>query len=173
VSHKDWMPGVWLGPLPPLRDRPAPNYARERMGKTSVNAETASSPTGFQILGLPLRRLMSIYDMYQPCVQSGRDRAEINTDRLRPAPARNWSLPTVQPEFSRSSFTAHYIPETSRFLQFQSRIRGLALSQIGGMPVHSLKDLNRRSRRVVFWFETRFPKMFQAAKKLAIELVTR
>jgi phytanoyl-CoA hydroxylase len=79
----------------------------------------------------------------------------------------------VQPEFSRSSFTAHYIPETSRFLQFQSRIRGLARSQIGGMPVHSLKDLNRRSRRVVFWFETRFPKMFQAAKKLAIELVTR
>src|SRR3546814_4019491 len=33
------------------------------------------------------------------------------------------SLATTQPRRSRSSYTAHYIPAPSRFLQFQSRIR--------------------------------------------------
>jgi phytanoyl-CoA hydroxylase len=83
------------------------------------------------------------------------------------------SLETAQPQFSRSSFTAHYIPDSSRFLQFQSRIRGLALSPVAGMRVHMPKDLNRPSRRAMFWLETTFPKSFQAAKKLAIKLVTR
>jgi len=83
------------------------------------------------------------------------------------------SLATTQPRHSRSSFTAHYIPDSSRFLQFQSRIRGLALSKIGGIRVHSPKDLNRASRRMMFWVETTFPGAFQAAKKLAIKAVTR
>jgi len=82
------------------------------------------------------------------------------------------SLATIQPQFSRSSFTAHYIPASSRFLQFQSRIRGLSLSEIGGMPVHSPKDLNRPTRRTMFWCETTFPKSFQSAKRLAIKIVT-
>jgi phytanoyl-CoA hydroxylase len=83
------------------------------------------------------------------------------------------SLATTQPRRSRSSFTAHYIPDSSRFLQFQSRIRGLALSKIGGINVHSPKDLNRPTRRAMFWVETTFPGAFQAAKKLAIKIVTR
>jgi phytanoyl-CoA hydroxylase len=34
------------------------------------------------------------------------------------------SLETLQPKHSRASLTAHYIPESARFLQFQSRIKG-------------------------------------------------
>lgn len=83
------------------------------------------------------------------------------------------SLETTQPRYSRSSFTAHYIPDSSRFLQFQSRIRGLALSPINGIRVHSPKDLNRPSRRAMFWVETTFPRAFQTVKKLAIKAVTR
>jgi len=83
------------------------------------------------------------------------------------------SLETTQPRHSRSSFTAHYIPDSARFLQFQSRIRGLSLSEIGGIRVHSPKDLNRASRRLMFWVETTFPGAFRAAKKLAIKAVTR
>lgn len=83
------------------------------------------------------------------------------------------SLETRQPECSRSSFTAHYIPDSSRFLQFQSRIRGLNLETIAGMRVHKPKDLNRPSRRAAFRVETTFPKSFQTAKKIAIKAFTR
>jgi phytanoyl-CoA hydroxylase len=83
------------------------------------------------------------------------------------------SLETTQPQFSRSSFTAHYIPCSSRFLQFQTRIRGLSLEYISGMWVHKPKNLNRASRRLVFWTETTFPSTFRAAKKAAIKILTR
>jgi phytanoyl-CoA hydroxylase len=83
------------------------------------------------------------------------------------------SLETRQPDRSRSSFTAHYIPDSSRFLQFQSRIRGLHLEHVGGMRVHKPKDLDRPTRRSVFWIETTFPKSFALTKKLAIKALTR
>jgi phytanoyl-CoA hydroxylase len=83
------------------------------------------------------------------------------------------SLETRQPERSRSSFTAHYIPDSSRFLQFQSRIRGLDLDDVSGMRVHRPKDLDRPSRRALFWVETAFPKSFRFTKKLAIKAFTR
>lgn len=83
------------------------------------------------------------------------------------------SLETRQPECSRSSFTAHFIPDSSRFLQFQSRIRRLNLETIAGIRVHKPKDLNRTSRRTIFWVETTFPKTFQTAKKIAIKILTR
>lgn len=109
-----------------------------------------------------------------------RHNLECRAPALRQGDALFWaaktmhgSLETTQPRYSRSSFTAHYIPDSSRFLQFQSRIRGLALSSVNGIRVHSPKDLNRPSRRAMFWVETTFPGAFQAAKKLAIKAVTR
>jgi phytanoyl-CoA hydroxylase len=83
------------------------------------------------------------------------------------------SLATTQPDRARSSFTAHFIPESSRLLQFQARFRGLHVERINGMPVHKPKDLSRLSPRLVFWIETRFPGPFQTAKKLAIKALTR
>lgn len=83
------------------------------------------------------------------------------------------SLETTQPKHSRSSFTGHYIPDSARFLQFQSRIKGLNLHSIEGMRVHKPKDLNRLGPRTVFWIETTFPKTFQTTKKLAIKALTK
>ncbi len=83
------------------------------------------------------------------------------------------SLRTTQPHLSRSSFTAHYIPERSRFLQFQTRIKRLDLAAIGSMSVHRPKDLNQGLNRAVFWVETHFPLLFQTAKRIAIKLSTR
>ncbi len=83
------------------------------------------------------------------------------------------SLETTQPQFSRSSFTAHYIPGSSRFLQFQSRIRGLNVERIHGMDVHKPKDLSKPSRRAALWIETNFPRAFQTVKKIAIKAVTQ
>jgi phytanoyl-CoA hydroxylase len=83
------------------------------------------------------------------------------------------SLPTIDPARSRSSFTAHFIPETSCLLQYQSRIKPLKIQLINGVAVHHPKDLAKRSNRAVFFVETRFPRLFQAVKRLAIKLVTR
>ena len=83
------------------------------------------------------------------------------------------SLDTTQPDRSRSSFTAHYIPASMRLLQFQSRIRGLNLHEVNGMRVHFPKDLSHRPQRMVFWIETRFPLAFRTAKKIAIKAHTR
>jgi phytanoyl-CoA hydroxylase len=83
------------------------------------------------------------------------------------------SLRTTEPRLSRRSFTAHFIPEGSRFRQYQSRIKPLALEAINGMYVHHPKDLSKLSNRAVFFIETRFPRAFQLAKKTAIKFVTR
>lgn len=82
------------------------------------------------------------------------------------------SLATAQPERSRSSITAHYIPDSTRLLQFQTRRRSLRLECINGMRVHKPKDLNRRPQHLVFWIETAFPKAFRTAKKVAIKVHT-
>ena len=83
------------------------------------------------------------------------------------------SLKTTQPTRSRRSFTAHFIPEHSRFLQYQARVKPLEIEHINGVAVHHPKDLSKAGARAVLMIETRFPRAFQLAKKTAIELVTR
>lgn len=83
------------------------------------------------------------------------------------------SLRTTRPQFSRSSLTAHYIPASHRFLQFQARIKPLKLKQYAGMAFHCPKDMDRLSSRVVMGFETTFPKTFQMTKRLAIKALVR
>lgn len=82
------------------------------------------------------------------------------------------SLDTLQPEFSRRSFTGHYIPESHRFLQFQSRIKALKLKTVNGMNVHHAKDLASLTNRAVLAVETRLPNSFRLAKRLLIKAVT-
>lgn len=82
------------------------------------------------------------------------------------------SLETKTPEASRRSFTGHYIPESSRFLQFQTRIRQLNIEIVNGMQVHKPKDMERVSTRGVMWLEVNFPMTFQLARKLAMKIVT-
>lgn len=83
------------------------------------------------------------------------------------------SLVTTEPNRSRSSFTAHYIPRSMRFLQFQTRIRPLVLETVNGLEVHKPKDLDKPGPRAVFTVETTFPRSFQMAKRLAIKGLTR
>ena len=81
------------------------------------------------------------------------------------------SLETKQPEFSRSSLTAHFIPDSSRFLQFQSRIKKLNLSQYNQMNVHSPKNADKLRQKIILKIETSFPRAFQAAKWTAVKLL--
>jgi phytanoyl-CoA hydroxylase len=82
------------------------------------------------------------------------------------------SLDTPEPQFSRRSFTGHYIPESHRFLQFQSRIKPLDLKSVNGMNVHHPKDLSSLKNRAILAVETTFPKPFLFAKRLMIKAVT-
>lgn len=84
------------------------------------------------------------------------------------------SLETREPQRSRASFTAHYIPESTLLLQFQSRRRKLLnVKNVNGIEIHSPKDLDRISNRTILFVETRFPNLFKAAKKAAIRAITR
>lgn len=83
------------------------------------------------------------------------------------------SLRTTQTDRSRKSFTAHFIPRSSNFLQFQSRVMKLHLKAINGMDVHHPKDLSELANKAILFVETRFPRTFQNIKKYAIKLVTR
>jgi phytanoyl-CoA hydroxylase len=83
------------------------------------------------------------------------------------------SLPTTQIEYSRSSFTGHYLPETHRFLQFQSRIKSFRNRIVNNMRVNHPKDQDQFANRLVLGIETKFPRAFQAVKKAAIKVMTR
>ncbi len=83
------------------------------------------------------------------------------------------SLKTTQPQFSRSSFTAHFIPQSTKFLQWQSREKPLNLVTINSIQVHSPKNLDKFTNRVILFLESRLSSPFQIAKKLATRWVTR
>jgi phytanoyl-CoA hydroxylase len=82
------------------------------------------------------------------------------------------SLRTTEPTRSRRSFTAHFIPNQSRFLQFQTRVRPLKTELMNGMSVHHPKDLSKTANRAVLFVETRFPRTFRFTKRAAIKLAT-
>lgn len=82
------------------------------------------------------------------------------------------SLPTSQPERSRRSLTAHYIAQSHQLLQFPSRVKPLSYSIVNGMKISRPKDQAIRCNRGIVFLETKFPRIFQASKKLAIKIVT-
>ncbi|MEM9846995.1 MAG: phytanoyl-CoA dioxygenase family protein [Bacteroidota bacterium] len=83
------------------------------------------------------------------------------------------SLETTDLSKSRSSYTGHYIPNSTRFLQYQSRIKPLSLREVNGMNVNFPKDLDQFSNKAMLFVETTFPKQFQWLKKQAIKVVTK
>jgi len=83
------------------------------------------------------------------------------------------SLKTTQPEFSRRSFTAHWIPESTDLLQFQTRVRKLDCDTVNGVPVARPKDFARLNNRVVAKLQGHFPKAYTLAKRLVIKALLR
>ena len=83
------------------------------------------------------------------------------------------SLETLQPQFSRNSITAHFIPASTGFLQFQTRQRKLNLQKIGSFQVDCPKDQSRLKNKVIFHLETQFPQSFQLLKRFMIKVLTR
>jgi len=83
------------------------------------------------------------------------------------------SLDSRDPAHARSSITCHAISDSHRFLQLQSRIKPLDIADVNGIRVHRAKDLARLRNRAIFWFETRFPRVFHSLKRAAVKAVVR
>jgi len=83
------------------------------------------------------------------------------------------SLPTTQAQFSRRSFTAHWIPTSTDLLQFQARVRRMCYDVVNGTGVARPKDLSLIKNRAILAAETNFPKTFAAVKRAAIKYLVR
>jgi len=83
------------------------------------------------------------------------------------------SLETSQSEYSRSSFTAHYVPSSTKHLQYQKRIRKFNLKQINSMSVDHPKDQDNIKNQFMFYLETQFPQQIQYLKRLAIKAIVK
>jgi phytanoyl-CoA hydroxylase len=83
------------------------------------------------------------------------------------------SLKTSQPQYARNSLTAHFIPQSHEFLQFQSIIKKLHLRDLNGWQIHHPKPLDEIKPKVILSLESRFPRAFATAKKVAIKTLLR
>jgi len=81
------------------------------------------------------------------------------------------SLPTTMPDLSRRSLTAHFIPASQRFLQFQVNVKEPHFDTVEGALISRPKDQAKFLNRVVLFVESRFPGLFHAAKRAAIRLM--
>ncbi|MBR8833965.1 MAG: phytanoyl-CoA dioxygenase family protein [Stigonema ocellatum SAG 48.90 = DSM 106950] len=83
------------------------------------------------------------------------------------------SLETLQPQYSRSSFTAHYIPASTQHLQYQRQLRARNLKHIGTFQIEHPKDQDKLKNQIILSMEARFPKQFQLLKRLAIKAILK
>tara|TARA_A100001234_G_scaffold204949_1_gene200235 strand:+ start:708 stop:1706 length:999 start_codon:yes stop_codon:yes gene_type:complete len=74
---------------------------------------------------------------------------------------------------SRSSITFHAIPESHKFLQFQSIIKNIKTSDLGKSLIYRHKDQSKVLNRLIFNFESKFPKIFYFIKNNLIKLITK
>lgn len=81
------------------------------------------------------------------------------------------SLETFQPNASRCSVTAHFIPNSTGFLQFQKRQIKLNLHKSNSFQVHCSKNQNTWKNQAIFYGEAYFPKSFQFLKRSVIKLL--
>jgi phytanoyl-CoA hydroxylase len=78
------------------------------------------------------------------------------------------SLNSQDPHNSRSSITCHAIPLSKNFLQFQTRVMKLKVSNINGTSIFRPKDLSSFENRAILFVETRLPSAFYWLKRKAI-----
>jgi phytanoyl-CoA hydroxylase len=83
------------------------------------------------------------------------------------------SLATQGTSRTRQSLTAHYLPESHRLLALQSLIRPLKLRTHNGISVHCPKSQDRLVNRATLFLESRLPRPFYFAKRIAVKIATR
>lgn len=74
---------------------------------------------------------------------------------------------------SRSSITFHAIPESHKFLQFQSIIKNINTSDLGNSLIYRHKNQSKLLNRIIFNFEANFPKIFYYIKNKLIKYISK
>ena len=72
---------------------------------------------------------------------------------------------------TRQSLTAHFIPESQQFMQYQVRVKPLALTEVGGVKVATPKSQDVAVNRLIMWAEAHLPFIFYPLKNAAIKLM--
>ena len=84
------------------------------------------------------------------------------------------SLDSFDPLNSRSSITCHAIPNSSRFLQFQTRSLDLKVVKVNNVYLYNPKDLSKITNKLIFFIECSFPKFFYWIKrKLIVNIINQ
>lgn len=163
------MAGVWIA----LEDI-APGAGRFYVFPTSHQLDMVRNGADFDIAFNHERYKQLVLDVIR------NNELQCSAPALRKGDVLFWSaktihgsLPTTEPQRSRSSLTCHLIPVFEQFMRYQKQPVKLQLRNINGTLVHCPKDQQRLKNRAVLYVETRFPRTFQTAKKLAIKMVLR
>jgi len=83
------------------------------------------------------------------------------------------SLDSQSKSNSRSSITFHAIPESHKFLQFQSKIKKIKTDDLGESLIFRPKDQSKFKNKIIFKIESTFPKTFNFFKKKLISVLTK
>lgn len=81
------------------------------------------------------------------------------------------SLDSPAAETSRQSLTAHFIPASRGFMQFQTRLKPLPMARVGDIDVSMTKSQDVALNRLVLWTEAHLPFVFYPLKRAAIKLM--
>ncbi len=102
-------------------------------------------------------------------------RLEIRAPVLRRGDVLLWGSRTIHgasmpatPSLSRHSYTAHFIPASARFVQYECIPVTVNPAKVRGNPVCRPKDQNRLVNRWILALEARTPKLFPRLKKAVI-----
>ena len=74
---------------------------------------------------------------------------------------------------SRSSITFHAIRSSSKFFVLRNSLRNLSSDKSFPFNIFRPKDQNKKMNRLVFYFESMFPKVFYEIKNLAIKSILK
>jgi phytanoyl-CoA hydroxylase len=83
------------------------------------------------------------------------------------------SLNTSVKGFSRRSITAHYIPNSAKYVNYQKYVRTLRTETMNGMKVHCPKDYRFLKSKMMYSLEKNLPFLFNYFKRLAIKHIVK
>lgn len=72
-------------------------------------------------------------------------------------------------QHARNSYTAHFLPASTRFMQYQCIAKRVNPELVGGRLLCRPKDQARWLNRIVFAAEVRAPRLFRMVKRMTIE----
>lgn len=168
-EHLGEMCAAWIA----LEDI-APNAGRFFVCPGSHRVDMSEVCGDFHVAGDSLRYQAIVLEMLK------KSKLEIVAPALSEGDVLLWNARTIHGSLaspdattSRQSLTAHYIPDKSRFMQLQARIKPLTYTEVGGVKVAMIKSQDKVLNRMILWAETNLSFIFNPLKTAAVRIMTR